>query len=104
VDIEPRVAPGEKAFRPFRAQKLLTDKIGENLAAEKLSQPRVIDLGDLMEDAGLIHSALGHQEMEVRVDIYEYDLIPLRATGNLVFLASRIAGSVRRATTLIRKL
>ena len=66
MDIEPRVPPGENPFRPFRAQKLLADKIGQDLAGEELGQPRVVDPGDLMEDARLVHSALGHQEMEVR--------------------------------------
>jgi len=70
VDIEPRVAPGEEAVRPFGAEKLLTDNIGQDLAGKELCQPRVVDPGDLAEDAGLIHSALGHQEMQVRVKIY----------------------------------
>lgn len=29
------VAPGENAFRPFRAQELLADKVGQDLAAEE---------------------------------------------------------------------
>jgi hypothetical protein len=43
VDIEPRVPPGEKPVRPFGAEKLLADKRGQNLPAEKLRQPRVVD-------------------------------------------------------------
>jgi hypothetical protein len=41
----------------------------KNLAAEELRQARVVDPGDLMEDTYLVHSALGHQEMEVGVEI-----------------------------------
>ena len=70
VDIEARVPPGEKAVCPFGAEKLLADEVGQDLAAEKLCQPRVVDSGDFMEDARLVHSALGHQEMQVRVEIY----------------------------------
>jgi hypothetical protein len=32
-------------------------------------QPRVVHARDLMEDAAVIHSALGHQEMEPRVKV-----------------------------------
>jgi len=70
VDIEPRVPPGEKAFRPFGTQQLLVDQKPKNLPSEELSQPRVVDPGELMEEAGLVHSALGHQEMEVGVKIH----------------------------------
>ena len=69
MDVEPCVPPGKQTFCPFRAEKLLADKIGQDLAAEDLSQPRVVDPGDLMEEARLVHSALGHQEMEVGVKI-----------------------------------
>ncbi len=57
------MAPGENPLRPFGAQELLVDKVGENLPGKKLSQPRVIDAGNLVEKAGLVHSALSHQEM-----------------------------------------
>ena len=70
VDIEPRVPKGVKAFRPFGAQQLLVDKRGQDLVGEELSQPRVVDACDLMEEAGRVHSVLGHQEMQMRVDIY----------------------------------
>ena len=70
MDIETRVPPGEKAVRPFGAEELPADKISENLSAEELGQSRVVNPGDLMEDPGLIHSALGHQEMEMGVKIY----------------------------------
>jgi len=61
--------PGKNSFCPFGAQELLADKIGKNLAAEELRQSRVIDPGDLMEEAHIVHPALGHQEMEVRMHI-----------------------------------
>jgi hypothetical protein len=64
------VPPGEKAVRPFGTQKLLVDQKPKNLPSEDLSQPRVVDPGDLMEEAGLVHSTLGHQEMEMGVKIY----------------------------------
>jgi len=70
MNIEPRVPPGEKAVRPFGAQQLLVDKRGQDLVGEELSQPRVVDPSDLVEGTRLIRSALRHQEMEVRVDIY----------------------------------
>ena len=68
VDIESRMPPGEEALRPFGAQQLLVDKKPENLPGKKLSRPRVVDARDLMEEAGPIHPALGHQEMEVGID------------------------------------
>jgi len=39
MDIEARVCPGEKAFRPFGPQKLLADKVGQDLAGEELCRP-----------------------------------------------------------------
>ena len=69
VDIEPCVAPGENPFCPFGTEELLVDQKPKNLPSEELSQSRVVDPGDLMEEARLVHSALGHQEMEMRVAI-----------------------------------
>jgi hypothetical protein len=69
VDIETRVSPGEKAVRPFGTQKLLVDQKPKNLASEEFGQSRVIDPGDLMEEACLVHSTLDHQEMEMGVKI-----------------------------------
>jgi hypothetical protein len=62
---ESGVPLGEKAFSPFAAEKLLANKIGEDLTAEELCQPRVVDPADLMEDPSLAHPALGQQKMEV---------------------------------------
>lgn len=45
------------------------DKIVKDLAGEKLRQPRIIDAGDLMEEAVCAHPALGHEEMEVGVEV-----------------------------------
>jgi len=67
MNIEPGVPPEEKALRPFTAQEFLADEISEDLAAEELRQLGVVDPGDLAKDARLVHPALGHQEMEVRV-------------------------------------
>jgi len=69
VDVETGVTSGEEAVRPFGTQKLLVDQKPKNLSSEDLSQPRVVDPGDLMEEACLIHSTLGHQEMDVGVEI-----------------------------------
>ncbi len=69
VDIEPRVSPGENPLHPSGVEKLLADKIGKNLTGKDLSQPRVVDARDPMEEARLVHSALGHQEMETGVKI-----------------------------------
>ena len=63
------MAPGENPLRPFRAQKLPADKISEDLSSKDLRQPGFVDPRDLMERPGLVHSALGHQEMEVRAGI-----------------------------------
>jgi hypothetical protein len=60
---------GNKALCPFGAEKLLADKKSKNLPTEKLTQSRVVDAGDIMEEARSVHPALGHQEMEVRVKI-----------------------------------
>ncbi len=69
VNIEARVAPRKDPLGPFGTQQLLADEHRQDLSGEKLSQPRVVDAGDLMEDPGLVHSALGHQEMEMRVEV-----------------------------------
>jgi len=67
VNIEPRVPPGENALRPFRAQELLVDQKPKNLPSEELSQSRVLQTRDSVEDPGSIHPALAYQEMEVGV-------------------------------------
>jgi len=69
VDVEAGVRPGENALGPFRAQQRLADKHRQNLAAEDLGQPRVVDPRDLMENARLVGPTLGHQKMEVHVKI-----------------------------------
>ncbi len=51
VNIEPRVPPGEEAFCPFGAEELLVDEKAKNLSGKKLSQPRVVNVGDFMEEA-----------------------------------------------------
>jgi len=79
VDIEAGVPPGENALGPFRAQQLLADKHRQHLAGEDSGQPRVVDPRDLMEDARLVHAALGHQEMEVGVKP-EKTVLPLETT------------------------
>jgi len=63
------MVPGENPLRPFGAEKLPADKKPENLAGKELSQPGVVDPGDPMEHPGLVHSSLGHQEMEMGVEI-----------------------------------
>ena len=69
MDIEAGVPPRENALSPFRIQQLLADKHRQNLAGENSGKPRVVQPRDLMKDPRLIHSALGHQEMEVHVKI-----------------------------------
>jgi hypothetical protein len=59
--------PGENPLCPFGAEELLADKIGQDLTAEELRQARVVEPGNLVEAARLVHPALGHQEMEVRM-------------------------------------
>jgi hypothetical protein len=70
VDVKSGVSPGEEAVCPLGAQQLLVDEKPNNLAGEECRQPGVVDPGDLAEDAGLVHSALGHQEMQVGMKIY----------------------------------
>ena len=62
--------PGENALGPLGAEELPPDKKRQHLPGEDLGQPRVVDPRDLMEDARLVHAALGHQEMEVGVEVY----------------------------------
>ena len=69
VDIESGVSPGEKAVRPFGAEELPGDGGSQDLAGEEFRQPGVVVPGDFVEEARLIHSTLGHQELEVRVTI-----------------------------------
>jgi hypothetical protein len=61
--------PDENPLAPFRAQELLADKIGQDLTDEDFGQPRFVDPRDLIEETRLVHSALGDQEMEVRMRI-----------------------------------
>jgi hypothetical protein len=63
------VPPRKQPLSPVRAQQPLTDQKPQNLPGEDLLQPLVVEPWDLMEDARLIHPALGHQEMEMRVEI-----------------------------------
>jgi hypothetical protein len=35
MNIEPGAPPGEKALRPFGAEKLLADKIGQDLSGKE---------------------------------------------------------------------
>jgi len=65
VHVEAGVAPGEKAFCPFRAQQLLVDQKRKNLPSEELSQSGIVNTGDLMELPSLIHSSLGHQVVQL---------------------------------------
>lgn len=58
VGVESGVPKGVDPLRPFGAQKILEDKIGQDLAGEELGEPRVVEPWDLMEDARLVHSAL----------------------------------------------
>jgi hypothetical protein len=53
----------------LRTQQFLADKYGQDLVGEELGQPRVVDPGNLVESPGLVHSALGHQEMQMGVEI-----------------------------------
>jgi len=69
VDIEPGLPPGEKAFCPFGAQEFFLDEKPKKLAGKERGQPRVVEAGNLMEDPGLVHAALGHQEMEMRMGV-----------------------------------
>jgi hypothetical protein len=67
VDIEAGVPPGKDSRRPLRAKELLSDKKSHDLVSEDLGQPRVVEGAEAMEDTRLVHSALGHQNLEVRV-------------------------------------
>jgi hypothetical protein len=69
------MTPGEKAFGPFGAQKLLVDKRDQDLSAEEIRQPGVVDPGNLMEEARLVHSALGQQKMEVGVTCEAFNYV-----------------------------
>ena len=69
VDVEAGVRPRKQPLRPIRAEKLPADEKARRLTGEDLGEPRVVDPRDLLEDARLVHSALGHQKMEVHVEI-----------------------------------
>jgi hypothetical protein len=75
VDKESRVPPGENPIRPLRAEKLPADKEGQAFAVEDFGEPRVVEPRDPMEDACLIRSALGHEQMQMGMKI---DAIPER--------------------------
>lgn len=61
--------PGENPLGPFGAQELLVNQESQGLSGKEFGQPGVVEAGDLLEDARLVYSALGHQDMEVRVEI-----------------------------------
>jgi hypothetical protein len=65
VDIEAGVPLGENVLPSLRAEKFSTDEKRQDLPREDLGQPRVVDPWDLMEDARLVQSALGHLVIEV---------------------------------------
>jgi len=52
---------------PFGAEEFLPDEKRQDLLAEQLGEPRVVDVRDFMESPCFIYSALGHQEAEVGV-------------------------------------
>ncbi len=53
--------PGEEALRSLRAEKFLADKERQHLSGEDLLESRVVDPGDLMEDAPTVRAALGYK-------------------------------------------
>jgi hypothetical protein len=62
--------PGADASGPFGAQKLPhADQKLQHLAGEDFGEPRVVEAGDPVEDAGLVRPTLGRLEMEVRVEV-----------------------------------
>ncbi len=61
--------PRENALGPLRAEKLLADEKLEHVPGEDLGQPRVVDAGDETKAPFPIRPALGHQEMEVGVEV-----------------------------------
>ncbi|MDH7513310.1 MAG: hypothetical protein QHH14_10235, partial [Clostridiales bacterium] len=75
VNMELRVAPREKAIRLFGPEKLLADKKPENLAGKKLSLAGFVKTGDLLEHPRLIHSALGHQEVGMRMTCEAFNYV-----------------------------
>ena len=64
-----RSHPGKDPLSQLGAQQLLADKVGQDLPGEDLRQPRIVDPGNYMEDAIRIHPALGHQVVEMGVEI-----------------------------------
>jgi len=66
--------PGKDPLSPLGAQQLLADKVGQDLPGEDLRQPRIVDPGNYMEDAIRIHPALGHQKIQVRVEVDQIGL------------------------------
>jgi len=67
MDRESRVLPGQQTFRPFRADKLFPDEKRQDLAGNKLSQPRVVYSWNRAETARGVKSALRRQEMDMRI-------------------------------------
>jgi hypothetical protein len=51
MDRKPRVEKSAKAVRPLAAEELLVDQKPKNFPSKDLSQARVVDPGDLVEDA-----------------------------------------------------
>jgi hypothetical protein len=69
VDVETGVPPGEDPLSPLRAQEPLADKKRQDLPAEDLGQPGVVQTRKPVEDPRPVHAALGQQEMQVWVEV-----------------------------------
>jgi hypothetical protein len=65
MNIESGMPPGKKAFSPLGTQEFLANQESKDLAREERGQTGVVDPGDLIEEARLVHSTLDHQEMQV---------------------------------------
>ena len=61
--------PAKNPLGPLPAEKLPPEEKSQDFSSKELGQPGVVDSGNLMEHPRLVHSAIGHQKMEVGVKI-----------------------------------
>jgi hypothetical protein len=69
VDVEASLPPRKDPLYPLRATQSSVNQKPQHLAAEDLGQSSVVQARDPLEGPRLVHVALCHKEMEMRVEV-----------------------------------
>jgi hypothetical protein len=70
VGVESLVPDSDLAFPFIEGEAFQGQKRPDHVFSDPLGQSRIVEAWDLVEEAGLVRSSLGHQEMEMGVKIY----------------------------------